>query len=75
MLDQSIGMLLARDASVHESHSARPWAPTTPEAPPREHRPRAPRAARTRRAVAHALHRAADAVQPACRWEAGQPAR
>ncbi|GEM_PF-2937364 len=72
MLDQSIALLLARDASVVESHSARPWAPVEEERPPREHRPRVPR---TRRVVARALHRAADAVQPACHWDAGQVAR
>ncbi|AEE44764.1 hypothetical protein [Cellulomonas fimi] len=72
MLDQSIGLLLARDASVLESQSSRPWAPVVEE---RERRPRPPRVPRTRRALARSLRRVADAVQPACHWEAGQAAR
>ncbi|WP_273652353.1 hypothetical protein [Cellulomonas fimi] len=75
MLDQSIGLLLARDASVLESHSARPWAPVAEERPAREPQPHRPRVPRTRRALARGLHRVADAVQPACTFEVGHPAR
>ncbi|MDC7121464.1 hypothetical protein OMK64_07935 [Cellulomonas fimi] len=75
MLDQSIGLLLARDASVLESHSARPWAPVAEERPAREPHARRPRVPRTRRALARGLHRVADAVQPTCTFEVGHPAR
>ncbi|MFE9656838.1 hypothetical protein [Micromonospora sp. NPDC006431] len=57
-MEQSTGFVLAVDAVTRHVNSARPDAPVRPD------RPHAPRLAPTRLAVAGALRRLADRMEP-----------
>lgn len=65
-----LGSLMARRATEQLANSGRPDAPVVPDRAARRAdratTPHAPRAPRVRTALAFALHRAADAVAPAC---------